>query len=208
MINLYYKLQFSNKYNLSHLITIDVVTDTNQEFHGEICDYSDLFISNEAREHIIPGLMFSGMISSNLHSQVHIPQRNTQIYNGNIDDLEKYPNIDVIHMIGKLADVVSIFNYWLSKFKLTDNEFTFIGDDIEETYPILFKLINPSIGPIDNKFDILIDIHTALVRKGLVTYDDLCRYTDNSVSGKRYNSVHDVKLIQELYHRLSLNGTT
>lgn len=205
MINLYYNLQFVKDRALHHLITIDIISDTGQEFHGEISDYKCKNITQNVKNTIIQNLMYTSLITDELYSHIHLPNRHTYIYNGSVADLKNYPNIDNLHIIGKLSEVTNVLNYWMAQFKtLNNNDIKYIGNNISRDYLILNSLLSTFIQP--KAYDNYLDIYGYLHACDLTSRISQRRYTNNVIPGADYNGIYEVKLIQELYHRLRSHG--
>lgn len=181
-MNIYFDTEFTGLHKDTTLISIGLVDEAGDTFYAEFNDYDDSQVNDWIRKNVIYNLYFN---KNKLYTVLTSQNGKSTMVCGNKKDVSK-----------KLL-------IWLDKYK----KIQFISDVCHYDFVLLIDLLYGNALNIPNNVspychDINQDIANYYNITDIVAFNE-SRESISHCSGDKHNSLHDAKVIKDIYEKIS-----
>ena len=176
-MNLYFDTEFTGLHKNTTLISIGIIADDGKEFYGEFTDYDESQLDDWIKKNVIANLPLQ-----NLGFDSYLPPFNK----------------DKCFVRGKTETIVKELKEWLSQF----DEVEIWSDCLAYDWVLFNNLFGHAFNIPNNIYYIPFDICTLFKVKGIDPDISREEFINNSIKGKKHNSLYDAKVIRACYKKL------
>lgn len=182
-MNLYFDTEFTGLHKDTTLISIGIISEDGRTFYAEFTDYNVIQLNDWMYTNVINNLLLE-------------PTQE----NGRIDMIDKEGTC--FNVIGNKRYVKCALEYWLTQF----NDVEFWSDCLAYDWVLFNDLFDHAFNIPKNVYYIPFDICTLFKIKNVDPDISREEFIDNSIEGKKHNSLYDAKVIKACYNKLMNNN--
>jgi hypothetical protein len=174
-MNLYFDTEFTGLHKNTTLISIGIISEDGKTFYAELNDYDKSQVDEWIQSNVIDNLYLK---------PVDI---------GKIDMIDEEYNV-----VGNKEYIKQVLSYWLTQF----NDIEIWSDCLAYDWVLFNDLFGHAFNMPDNVCYIPFDICTLFKIKGIDPDINREEFINNSIKGKKHNSLYDAKVIRACYKKL------
>ena len=183
IMNLYFDTEFTGLHKETTLISIGIISEEGDKFYAELTDYSRDQVDTWINENVIANLVLSGKVKTN-----------DNILYKNKETSDKYS----ISCRGDIHYVSDELKRWIEQF----DKIEMWSDCLAYDWVLFNHLFGHAFNLPKNIYYIPFDICTLFKIKGIDPDISREEFINNSVKGKKHNSLYDAKVIKACYEKL------
>ena len=182
-MNLYFDTEFTGLHKETTLISIGIISEEGDKFYAELTDYSRDQVDKWINENVIANLVLSGKVKTN-----------DNILYKNKETSDKYS----ISCRGDIHYVSDELKRWIEQF----DKIEMWSDCLAYDWVLFNHLFGHAFDLPENIYYIPFDICTLFRVKGIDPDISREEFINDSVKGRKHNSLYDAKVIKACYEKL------
>ena len=177
-MNLYFDTEFTGLHKDTTLISIGIISDNGKTFYAELRDYDESQVDEWIRDNVINNLSLKNLFGN--------------------EGFMSCDSDDNFMMTGNKKDVVEKLTKWIEQFDKVE----MWSDCLSYDWVLFNHLFGHAFNLPKNIYYIPFDICTLFKIKGIDPDISREEFINNSVKGKKHNSLYDAKVIKACYEKL------
>lgn len=181
-MNLYFDTEFTGLHKNTTLISIGIISEDGKTFYAELNDYDKSQVDDWLQENVINNL--------------YLKPCDDPSGIGRVDFLDEEHTC--CNVVGNIDYVACVLKLWVEQF----DDIKIWSDCLAYDWVLFNHLFGHAFNLPKNIYYIPFDICTLFEIKGIDADISREEFINNSVEGKKHNSLYDAKVIKTCYEKL------